>query len=107
MLRRDPARAGTRLLGRHTPPATEARHDPAPGASAPPERFLLLGAGLWLAIRAPIGPALGLQPLFSPGTFFRPLLGPLSSSSGVLALSGTLLTIAAVWLWRRSRRPPR
>ena len=71
------------------------------GAAAPPERFLLLGGGLWLAIRAPIGPALGLQPLFSPGTFFRPLLGPLSSSSGVLALSGTLLTIAAVWLWRR------
>jgi signal transduction histidine kinase len=71
------------------------------GAAVPYERFLLLGAGLWLAIRAPIGPALGLQPLFSPGTFFRPLLGPLSSSSGVLALSGTLLTIAGVWLWRR------
>ena len=42
-----------------------------------------------------------LQPLFSPATFFRPLLGPLSSSAGVLALAGTLLTIAGVWLWRR------
>ncbi len=70
-------------------------------AATPSERFSLLAGGLWLAVRAPIGPALGLQPLFSPGTFFRPLLGPLSSSSGVLALTGTLLTIGGVWLWRR------
>ncbi|HEY7636872.1 MAG TPA: ATP-binding protein [Gemmatimonadales bacterium] len=69
------------------------------------ERFLLLSAVLWLAIRAPIGPALGLQPLFSPATFFRPLLAPFSGSAGVLALTGTLLTCMGVWLWRR--RPPR
>src|SRR5262249_2069522 len=54
---------------------------------------------VWLSVRAPIGPALGLQPLFSPATFFRPLLGPLSGSAGVLALAGTLLTIGGVWLW--------
>jgi two-component system, NtrC family, nitrogen regulation sensor histidine kinase NtrY len=69
------------------------------------ERFLLLSALLWLAIRAPIGPALGLRPLFSPATFFRPIMAPLSSSAGVLALSGTLLTCMGVWLWLR--RPPR
>jgi two-component system nitrogen regulation sensor histidine kinase NtrY len=69
--------------------------------AATPERFLLLVMVLWLAVRAPVGPALGLQPLFSPATFFRPLLGPLSSSAGVLTITGTLLTIAGVWLWRR------
>ena len=71
-------------------------------AVGPLERFLLLGLVLWLAARAPVGAALGLQPLFSPATFFRPLLGPLSGSAGVLALGGTLLTMAGVWLWRRS-----
>ncbi len=69
-------------------------------ATRPVHRFALLTAVLWLAIRSPIGPALGVQPVFSPATFFRPLLGPLSSSAGVLALAGTLLTIAGVWLWR-------
>jgi len=67
----------------------------------PVERMALLTALLWLAVRAPVGPALGLQPLFSPGTFFRPVLGPLSGSAGVLALAGILLTIAGVWLWRQ------
>ena len=70
-------------------------------ATHPLERFLLLGLILWLAARAPVGAALGLGPLFSPATFFRSLLGPLSSSAGVLALSGVLLTMAGVWLWRR------
>ncbi len=70
-------------------------------ADRPIERFALLSVLLWLAVRAPVGPALGLQPLFSPATFFRPLLGPLSISAAVLALAGTLLTIAGVWLWRR------
>src|SRR5829696_1749070 len=70
-------------------------------ASGALERFFLLGLVLWLVARAPLGPALGLQSLFSPATFFRPLLGPLSSSAGVLALSGILLTMAGIWLWRR------
>jgi signal transduction histidine kinase len=69
-------------------------------ASLPSHRLALLTSLLWLAVRAPIGPALGVQAFFSPATFFRPLLGPLSSSAGVLALAGTLLTIAGVWLWR-------
>ncbi len=71
----------------------------------PLERFAVLGGLLWLAIRAPVGGALNLQPFFSPATFFRPLLGPLSGSAGALALAGALLTVAGVWLWRR--RVPR
>ena len=74
-------------------------------ASRPSERFFALAVLLWLAVRSPVGAALGLESLFSPATFFRPLLGPLSSSAGVLALVGILLTMAGVWLWRR--RPPR
>jgi hypothetical protein len=58
----------------------------------PLERFAVLGGLLWLAVRAPVGGALNLQPYFSPATFFRPLLGPLSGSAGALALAGTLLT---------------
>jgi signal transduction histidine kinase len=75
-------------------------------AARPLERMALLSALLWPAVRAPVGAALGLEPLFSPGTFFRPLLGPLSGSAGVLALAGILLTIGGVWLWRQ-RRPRR
>ncbi len=67
----------------------------------PAERFALLVVLLWLAVRAPIGGALNLQPFFSPATFFRPLLGPLSGSAGALALAGAMLTIAGVWLWQR------
>ncbi len=67
----------------------------------PSERFALLGGLLWLAVRAPVGGALHLQSVFSPATFFRSLLGPLSGSAGALALAGSLCTIAGVWLWRR------
>ena len=74
-------------------------------ATRPVERFALLALLLWLVARASVGSALGLQPLFSPATFFRPLLGPLSASAGVLALAGVFLTMAGIWLWRR--RPPR
>jgi signal transduction histidine kinase len=69
--------------------------------TSPVQRFAVLGGLLWFAVRAPVGGALRLQPFFSPATFFRPLLGPLSGSAGALALAGALLTIAGVWLWRR------
>jgi signal transduction histidine kinase len=72
--------------------------------TSPVQRFAVLGGLLWLAVRAPVGGALRLQPFFSPATFFRPLLGPLSGSAGALALAGALLTIAGVWLWRRGFR---
>ena len=70
-------------------------------AARPLERLALLAALVWLAVRAPVGPALGLQPLFSPATFFRPLLGPALGLAGVLALAGILLTVGGVWLWRQ------
>src|SRR3954469_16044760 len=70
-------------------------------AATPLERFVLLSTVLWLGARAPLGSALGLQSLFSPATFYRPLLGPLSTSAGVLGLAGVFLTIGGVWLWRR------
>jgi two-component system, NtrC family, nitrogen regulation sensor histidine kinase NtrY len=70
-------------------------------SATPLQRFAVLGSLLWLAVRAPVGGALRMQPFFSPATFFRPLLGPLSGSAGALALAGALLTIAGVWLWRR------
>ncbi|HTG50257.1 MAG TPA: hypothetical protein VL915_07170, partial [Gemmatimonadales bacterium] len=72
--------------------------------TSPVQRFAVLAALLWVAVRAPVGGALRLQPFFSPATFFRPLLGPLSGSAGALALAGALLTIAGVWLWRRQLR---
>jgi signal transduction histidine kinase len=65
------------------------------------ERLALLTGVLWLGARAPVGAVLGLQPLFSPATFYRPILGPLSASAGALALAGAFLTIGGVWLWRR------
>lgn len=70
-------------------------------AARPIEWCLVLPLSLWLPLRAPIGRATGLEPLFSPATFFRPLLGPVTSSAGTLALAGTLLTVLGVWLWRR------
>ncbi|HEX5387950.1 MAG TPA: ATP-binding protein [Gemmatimonadales bacterium] len=74
-------------------------------ARRPLERYLVLAFVLFLAVRAPPGVALGARALFSPATYFRPLLGPLSSSAGVLALTGFVLTLAGVGLWRR--RPAR
>jgi signal transduction histidine kinase len=74
-------------------------------APRPLERYVVLAFGVWLAARAPIGAALGAQALFSPATFFRPILGPLSGSAGALGLAGGLLTLGGVWLWLR--RPPR
>ena len=65
-------------------------------------RYLAIATALWVAIRSPVGAALGLESLFSPATFFRPALGPFSSSAGVLLLSSVAVTIAGVALWRRA-----
>ncbi|MGH7629421.1 MAG: ATP-binding protein [Gemmatimonadales bacterium] len=73
-------------------------------ARRPAERYLLLATGLWVAARAPLGVLLGAQALFSPATFFRSTLGPLSSSAGLLGLTSLVLTFGAIWLWRRRRR---
>ena len=67
-------------------------------------RALALLALLWLAVRAPTGHLLGAAPLFA-ATSLGSFLGGVSASPAALGLAGMMLTIAAVWLWRRP--PPR
>ncbi len=65
-------------------------------------RYVAVATAVWVAVRSPVGSALGFGSLFSPATFFRPVLGPFSSSAGVLLLSSVAVTFAAVILWRRA-----
>ncbi len=74
-------------------------------ARAPPERLTLVVALVWCAIRAPLGAALGLEELFSPGTFFRGSLRPVTGSAGNLLVTGIALQLFAIWLW--GKRPAR
>jgi signal transduction histidine kinase len=60
---------------------------------------VLLVAG-WAVLRAPVGPAA----LFSPATFYRPVLGLWGTSAGSLLVVGALLLVAAGSLWRRGVR---
>ncbi len=60
---------------------------------------VLLVAG-WALLRAPVGPAA----LFSPATFYRPVLGLWGTSAGSLLVIGTLVLVAAGSLWRRGVR---
>jgi two-component system, NtrC family, nitrogen regulation sensor histidine kinase NtrY len=77
----------------------------AAGTQALPVRFLFLALLPWLALRAPLDKAFGLESIFSSSTFSSPLLGPLSSSSGALAVFGALVFVLAVAAWhRRTRR---
>jgi two-component system nitrogen regulation sensor histidine kinase NtrY len=61
--------------------------------------ILLLAVLPWLAVRVPLGDILGLDTLFSPASFFSPILGPLSGSAGTLALAGFAAFVLAVGLW--------
>ena len=76
--------------------------------AAPPGRwrwFVAAGA-TWAVARGLFGPAVLPPALFSPATFYRPMLGEFSDSAGsLLALAGLAL-FAAGALWRRgvSRR---
>lgn len=67
-------------------------------------RFAFAGIGVGLLAFTPLGPALGAGALFSPATFFRPVLGPFSSSAGILLASGVLASAAGVTVWRRGVR---
>jgi two-component system nitrogen regulation sensor histidine kinase NtrY len=64
-------------------------------------RLLIVSAVLWVFLRAPAGEYLGLSYWFSSATFYRSLLGPLSSSAGLLAIASSLVTVGGIALWRR------
>ena len=68
-------------------------------AAAAPGRWrwgVLVVAG-WVLLRAPVGPRL----LFSPATFYRPVVGVFGTSAGSLLVAGVVVLIAAGALWRR------
>ena len=75
--------------------------------AAPPgrARWLVAGAATWTAARAFFGPAVPAPALFSPATFYRPLLRDFSASAGALLAIALLGLLVAAWLWRRG--PPR
>ena len=64
-------------------------------------RLLLVSVLLWVFLRAPAGKFLGLSYWFSSATFYRSLLGPLSSTAGALAMTSMLVIVGAIALWRR------
>lgn len=67
-------------------------------STGPVERWVLLIGLLWCAGRAPLGPAIGLDDLFSPASFRRAALGRLSASPGHLLLTSSLVLIFSAWL---------
>src|SRR3989442_1220945 len=71
--------------------------------AAPPGRWrwVVVVAGAWGLARAPLGPYLRPATLFSPATFYRPLLGVFSASAGSLAVLSLVLLLAAGLVWRR------
>jgi hypothetical protein len=69
----------------------------SPGRS----RWLVLAVAAWAAARAFFGPAVPPPALFSPATFYRPLLRDFSASAGALLAVSVLGLLAAATLWRR------
>ncbi len=55
----------------------------------------------WVAVRAPLGPALSLTAAFSPATFYRQALGVFTASAGALTAVSLVFLLAAGALWRR------
>jgi signal transduction histidine kinase len=74
--------------------------------AAPPGRWrwLVAFAAAWAAARGLFGPALAPPALFSPATFYRPMLGEFSDSAGSLLALALLALLAAGALWRRGVR---
>jgi two-component system nitrogen regulation sensor histidine kinase NtrY len=66
----------------------------------PATRLAMLPVAAWLAIRAPIGAAMGVSAPFSPEAFHLPFLGPLTGSAVAVALMGALLIVAGFVLSR-------
>src|SRR6185503_10307867 len=52
-------------------------------------------------VRAPLALNVDTPGLFSPATFYRPVLGAVGASAGSLLVVGGLLLVAAAALWRR------
>jgi signal transduction histidine kinase len=64
-------------------------------------RWVVVVVAAWCLVRAPLGPSLPAAGLFSPATFYRPLLGAFSASAGSLTAVGIVQLLAASMLWRR------
>src|SRR5260370_12385194 len=75
-------------------------------APSGPWRWLAVVGAAWVAVRAPLGPALSPTAAFSPPTFFRQALGVFTASAGALAAVGLGLLVAAGALWRRGGARP-
>ena len=67
-------------------------------------RWAVMLAAAWALARAPLGPSLPLATLFSPATFYRPLLRDFSASAGSLTVLGVVVLLGAAALWRRAPR---
>ncbi len=68
------------------------------------ERFGALAVLAWVAVRAPLGDAVGLGDLFSSATYLRTWLTPVTRSAGHLMVVSSLLLVLGIWL--RNRRMP-
>ena len=68
-------------------------------AAAPPGgwRWGVLLVAAWTLLRAPVGPVA----LFSPATFYQPVVGVFGTSAGSLLVAGAVVLVAAGALWRR------
>src|SRR5206468_12576 len=70
-------------------------------APSGPWRSVAVAVATWVAVRAPLGPALSLTAAFSPATFYRPALGVFTASAGSVTTVSLVLLLAASGLWRR------
>ena len=67
-------------------------------------RWVVAVVAAWAVARAFFGPAVPPPALFSPATFYRPLLRDFSASAGALLAIAVLGLLAAASLWRRGPR---
>jgi two-component system nitrogen regulation sensor histidine kinase NtrY len=65
------------------------------------ERLLLIAGAVWCTLRAPLGPAVGLDDFFSPAVFHVADLRPFANSPGALAVTSIAVLFFGIWLWRR------
>ncbi len=65
-------------------------------------RFWVFAAGAGLLLLTPMGSRLGLDPLFSPRTYFLSPFGFFSTSAGGLVVLAGVALVVIVALWRRS-----